>query len=413
MKIAALAVTPKWHGGVETAFKYTVEGLRELDHDVDVIGCVYRKYKSADDFKARSGWREQAHELIDTKYVIKSFDGLERALTNYDALIPSELNFADKYTPEVLLKSEKIAPWISGWHTNMVRKSMEGWHQANEKSPRWTHKYLSFWNSAQEVHPTATWYQSMLPYRVNQDLNLLKPDERKYDFIMTTRVDPRKGVVTYLAGLEGLARRGYKGVLARLAGTPIDFPGGPYSYGMSQLLRGWGWTVTYETDKMKSNWRAEKNGNVIDYTGNYEPSELDAILMSGRYFVNATSGKAANSHFEYSTLEAINAGCVPLVKADWDPYQYNADSGLPNVIDLPEKSYRIRKGNRIVYNDTTVDAVEKTYDEFTDVLEKVLTEKIVDNWDAEWNRRVISRAHDPQRIATDFTQAITDWYAER
>ncbi|QGF20305.1 glycosyltransferase [Gordonia phage Sixama] len=416
MKLAAYAVTPKWHGGVETAFKHTVNGLRDIGHEVDVIGCVYRKYIDAGDFKARAGWREQAHEIIDHKYLIRSNEDLEGALAPYDGVVLSDVYFSDRYTPEVLLKSNKIAPWISGWHTNMIRKSMEEWHEQNKQSPRWSHRYVSFWNSAQKVHPEAKWYQSILPYVIDQDLDITDYaplDRREFDFILTTRVDPRKGIVTYLAGLEGLARRGHTGIRALLCGTPMDFPGGPYSWGMAAMLNTWGWKLWMDTpDKMKSKWIAEKNGNEIWFTGNYEPSELNYLLGSAKYFVNTTSGKAANSHFEYSTLEAMNLGCVPLVKADWDAYQYEAD-WLPNVIDLPEKSYRIKRGDRIVYNDTKPDAVEKTYDEFTDVLEKVLSDNVAATWDTEWNRKVISKAHDPRRLAHTFTTALSDWHAEQ
>ena len=410
MKIACLAVTPKWHGGVETAFAATVYGLRELGHEVDVIGCVYRKYKSEEDFKAKSGWREQSFNYIDKVVLVRSHEDLEDALADYDGVVISDINFSDRYTPDVLLGSSRIAPWTSGWHTNMVRSEMADFHEQNAISPSWSGYFVSFWESAELTYPYAKWRRTVLPFRTSERDSDAAFSSRPYDFVMASRIDPRKGIVTYVSGLEGLARRG-QSFNARLAGTPIDFPGGPYSNTIAVMLEQWGWRVHRDSEKLRSNWTAvdPRTNSELHYTGNYEPSELNAVFSSGKRFVNATSGVASNSHLEYATLEALDAGCAVLAKTDWDTYHYPDDQ--PIITDLPEKSYRIRKGSRMLYNSCVESAVDNVYNEFTDVLECELMKTVSDDEHAatvRHNRRVISESHDPKRAAAAYVAVLED-----
>lgn len=410
VRIACLAVTPKWHGGVETAFAATVHGLRELGHEVDVIGCVYRSYKSEEEFRIKSGWREQAFDYVDKIVLVKSHEDLEDVLADYDGVIISDVYFTDKYTADVLLGSSRIAPWTSGWHTNMARKAMVDFHEQNATSPSWSGAFVSFWESAEKTHEYARWHRTVLPFRASGSSSDAAFSARPYDFILAARIDPRKGIVTYVSGLEGLVRRGVS-FNARLAGTPIDFPGGPYSNTIAVMLEEWGWTVHRETEKLKSNWTAvdPRTKSELHYTGNYEPSELDAVLSSGKRFINATSGVASNSHLEYATLEAVDAGCAVLAKNDWDSYHYVGDQ--PLITDLPEKSYRIRRGSKFYYNSCVAEAVEKVYDEFTDLLERELSKSPTDEdhtATVAHNRRVIRTAHDPKRAASAYVEIIED-----
>lgn len=410
VRIACLAVTPKWHGGVETAFAATVDGLRELGHEVDVIGCVYRSYKSEEEFREKSGWREWAFERIDKIVLVKSHEDLENALADYDGVVISDVYFTDRFTPDVLLGSSRIAPWTSGWHTNMARKEMVEFHEQNASSPAWSGAFASFWASAEKTHEYARWHRTVLPFRAPETSSDALFSDRPYDFILAARIDPRKGIVTYVSGLEGLARRGVQ-FNARLAGTPIDFPGGPYSNTIAAMLEKWGWSVHRDTPKLKSNWTAvdSRTGSELHYTGNYEPSERESVLSSAKRFINATSGVASNSHLEYSTLEALVSGCAVLAKTDWDTYHYPDEQ--PVITDLPEKSYRIRRGSKLYYNSCTDSAVDKIYDEFTDVLERELANSPSDDDHAATvahNRRVVESAHDPKRAASTYAQIIED-----
>lgn len=412
MKIACLWVTPKWHSGIDTAFTETIYGLRALGHDVTVVGCVYRKYHSDDDFRARCGWRPRALELVDEVVRVRNWRDLSSALAGYDGVVLSDVYFAETHTPEMLVSSTDMATWTSGFHINDQRKGvMPDFHARNAVAPKWSGAFVYFWHTVQEVHSYPRWYRAVLPYRVDASRAVPALSDREYDFAFTSRLDPRKGAIPYVSALEGLTRRGAQ-FRARMDGSSNEFPGGPYSHTIAMLLESWGWKVRRSTEKLRGPWLAEdpKTGSELQYGGQFEPNELEGILFSSKRLVNTTSAHESNSHLEYTSLEGLAAGCRVLAKTDWSDYHY--PDGGPSVVDLPEKSYRLtRKNGSPAFNSTNPDAIDNVYDELTDVFERELCAVPADVDHAaafERDREIIARAHDPSVAASAYAQVLRD-----
>lgn len=409
MKLAVLLTTPRRTGGAETFAHQLVSGLRSLGHDVDVVATTYRKYETKADL-LEMNWPQSAVDLC--THVVRATKpaDLEKALIDYDGIIVNHLFFVDKTLPAVLYTSEKIAPWTSGCHTNM---SLPGDVYSHlQLSPRWTGKHVYFWDGVPEAHAAAKWYRTILPYELSVDAPAAL-NSRLYDFMSASRVAPEKGLATYLAGLTGLRDRGY-GLKALLAGESSDMIGGPHSFALAQCLGKWGWDVRLDDyAKMKTLWQAHSDKCTITYSGKYDIADRSGILSSGKFFVNTTSGHAANSHFEYATLEAIDNGCVPICKADWNDWQYPDEK--PRVFNLPSKSHRLTKKNGVkTHNNMSKTALVDVYDKVPAVFENAIT---LDNETAEalvpYNRDIIEKAHDPRLAASTFIEVFEDYKAGR
>lgn len=412
-RVAALLTTPKFHGGTETALFHTVSGLRELGVDVDVIALA---------LSGTEKWRDQAKSYVN-KVVFPRKDSVELALSGYDGMILSNVHFDDRYLPEMLANSNKISPWTSGWHGNSVMKSTREFHDQVSTGPKWKRNYVSFWPTAEEGFPELEWYRTILPYRLNPAFDDLLPvHEREYDFLFAGRVDPKKGAVAFISALEWISRRTMDEFTARIAGAPNDLPGGPHIHQLRLMLENWGWTVMAENTTMKSTWSAVHpcTKSVIDYTGPYEIQELPEILGSGKIFTNLTSGKASNSHLEYATMEAMDAGCIVMAKKDWPDYHYpkvevdgfRQNPSPPQIFDIPEKSYRIVRGSRIIYNDVAASGVEDTYVDLAIEMHRnwlMCSGKDQANQNEEmWrqNRDALFAYHNPVNAAKTFLDAL-------
>ncbi len=204
-----------------------------------------------------------------------------------------------------------------------------------------------------------------------------------------------------------------------IAGTPTELPGGPHIAAVAEKLESWGWAVTRETDKMKTNWVAVQpnTGSIVWYTGAYSPDDLPKIFSSIKVYVNTTSSKYAPEHLEYVTMEALDAGCAVIAPDDWPDYHYGATR--PVVTSSPDQSYRVRKGNRIIYNDLSLEAPDTTYRPLGEIFSRALeyyrtavasearsTRLTYSSGVTAYNREVLLRCHSPQRAATAYLRAL-------
>lgn len=413
MKIGMVLMTPSAFGGAESALQYASEGFRSLGAETDVL-AIESKTKSKQ-------WSSQCAAFI-TRGLPDNYEDVEKILSDYDGLVLSDTYFeASKTLVEVLTKSDKIAKWVSARHWNSTSKTVFTRHAITEASPAWCGAYVSFWPSVEEAFPDVPWHRGVLPYLINDNLaGLTKTYDREYDFLLAGRTDPKKGVVTFVSALERLSLIDSRPFRARIAGTPTEIPGGPHIATIAKMLENWDWDLYRDIPKgesrwMKSNWVATKGRGVIEHTGAFGPSDLPAILGSAKTFVNTTSGKYAPEHLEYVTMEAMDAGCVVVAPNDWPDYAYDV---RPVVIPVPEDSYRIKKGNRIIYTDVRPEAPDTTYASFGNVLKKSLDffesdpASVQAKVDAmtHHNRSVLARNHHPSRAAKAYAEALgLDW----
>lgn len=412
-----MLMTPSSYGGAESALQYAALGLRKLGVEVDVLAMTNQ---------GGAEWSDQCKTFITRgldwkRGRVAGQDNVKntvKALGEYDGIVLSDTYFGDKRISEIVCTSDQIAPWTSARHWNSTAKTVYERHELAKASPKWSRRYVSFWPSVEEAFPEVSWARGILPYIVQDRLHGLRPiSMRPVDFGYVGRTDPKKGVLTFVSALEGLTRHDPRPFKAVIAGAPTEIPGGPHIYAVGQKLEEWGWVVAREDDTMKSKWSAThpRTGSIIWHTGAYGPAELPRIFGSIKCFLNTTSGKYAPQHLEYVTMEALDAGCMVIAPTDWPDYHYGDANGVqhrPVVSNVPEESYRIKKGNRIIYNDVRPEAPETTYRPFAEKLAKAMDFFATPDVDAvtaaqaDYNRQILSWAHDPARAGQAYLDAL-------
>lgn len=403
-------MTPKSFGGPSSALLHTREGLTSLGVDSDIIALETTKSSQSTDI--------DVHVSLP-----KNYDEIEAALSKYDGLVLSDTDFrASQVLTDVIAKSEKIAMWTSARHWNSTSKINFERHEIAKNSPKWSGAYVSFWPEAEKIFPDVKWHRGILPYKLSEQLqDLPRITSREFDFAFLGRTDPKKGLLTYVSALERAARSicTIDGLFFRalIAGAPMEAPGGPHIAAVSNQLESWGWRVVRAVEKgetgwMRSTWTAHKDGNEIVYSGAYGPQDLPSILGNVKTYVNTTIAKYGCEHLEFTTMEAMDAGCYVIAPNDWPESAY--PDKKPRVRPVPEESYRITRGKRVIFTDVSEHAVDTTYAPFGDILVNALkfyaSEDVSINRSAEiiteHNREVLSTAHDPAITAQAYLNAL-------
>jgi glycosyltransferase involved in cell wall biosynthesis len=407
-KIACLLTSPKYFGGAETALMFTVDGLREIGCDVTVIASSATNGK---------GWTQQSLDVVD-RITSPRKESLEDVLSaeNFDGIVLSNVFFPDESMAQVFYESDTIAPWTSGWHNNIVLNNISV--DKIKSAPKWCGSFLAFWPTVKDAIDIDSWVESILPYRSNPALTSINRDKLspEYDFGFIGRADPKKGVLTFVAAMEWASRHADdQSFTALIAGAPSDVAGGPHIWHISRFMENLDWEITRHGPKMKSNWTAvhPKTGSRVDYTGPYNYSDLPRLFSNIKCVVNFTSDRCANSHLEYSALEALEAGCVLSARADWPDYHYPT---APAIFGTPIAAHRVMSKNRIIYNSFKPENIDTVYAEagahFAGLVPKIRAIDVQGSSRDKYllsvarNRQVVADAHDPKIAAKAYLTSL-------
>ncbi|AKJ72592.1 hypothetical protein PP301_gp054 [Gordonia phage GMA2] len=390
-KIACLLTSPTFVGGTETALYNAYYGFQDLD--VDVQAYAVR-------LSARSRWSNQALDYATPV----SHQELLPILSEYDGVVLSNTYFPDKYVPRVIsdpaLKHVKLT---TGWHGNDVMKTMLEAHEIVKRSPMWSGKYVRFWENPLE-DPDVQWVDSVLPYIYQPPKLMRMPTKaRHYDLGFVGRVDPRKGAFGFAVAAATLAEQSAEGLRVLIAGAPNDLPGGPLIHTIRKMLEERGWILIKGGEKMKSTWTLRFNESTIHYSGGFQYDEVPTILNRVKVYVNMTATRASRNHFEYTTLEAFNAGCAVIAPDDVPKTMYDAK---PEFIPAAMSAVNVLRNGRPIFNDMTKSA-PVTYAPMVDCMRDALD--LAKSRNAFWqekNREVILQAHDATRAASAYLKAL-------
>lgn len=415
MKYALILLTPRNAGGTEMSLFHLKKGFIELGHEADVI--------AVGNSSQIAKWHEYNRHNVDIS-ITNSFDLIENLLSEYDGIILSNMtDDASTTLLRVIFTSNKIPAWSCARHWNTMTAAAAVWQKHADKSPKWSGSYVSFWPSARQIKG-AKWVQSTLPFTFDDPKTPLPLESRPVDFLFMGRAEHKKGLFSFTTMLEGLRRQkalesSSRPFSARIAGAPMQLPGGPVVWVASQQLKSWGWNVTYTTTNRSSTWTAvSPQEDVIEYTGTYSGYETESILDSAKIYYNLTASKFAPEHLEYSTMEAIVNGGIVCAADDWPEYQYPPELvERPKIVAVPRSAVDIRKGSRAVYTDKTDDAFTTTFVELIDQACRAYgmisdsdrlaaaTATAYARW--EQNVEILRTAHDPKIAATSYIDALS------
>ena len=406
VRIAAVHMTPQWADGAEAALIHSLPGLRERAEHVDLVVPTKKSGSTRH-------WTERArqHATIEVNPWKDDIGGL---LSEYNGtFINDPMLKTDDPLAMTLVSSFAVAPWTTARHWNNVSKVVTERYGMMTAAPRWSKRIVTFWPSAENVDGIEWVRAGALPYVRNPLLADLAPvSQRPVDFACIGRSDPKKGTYAFAATMEALTRLDSRPFTAAISGVPADMMGGPHIYEIAQALEGWGWKLDRETEKRKSNWTATKAGSTIWHTGAYDPSDLPKILGRVKCVMYSTVAKYSSQKLEYASLEALDAGCMLFGPTDWPDNHYGGDGQGPIVTEIPDRSWRPRKGKRILNLDRSPEAPSTTYAPSGEVLSRALdlfrdpdcddvTGKI-----AEYNRSALDVWHDPVIAADAYLTAL-------
>lgn len=412
MKIALILLTPRNAGGTEMSLFHLKKGFIELGHEADIIAVGNASHVIK--------WHPFNRDNVDIP-VTNSFGDIEALLAGYDGIVLSNMT-DDTSTAllKVLFSSTEIPKWTCARHWNTMTKAADEWQKHALKCGNWSGSYVSFWPSARQIS-TAKWVQSTLPFTFDDVTEPRSIESRETDFLFMGRAEHKKGLFSFTTMLEGLRRRNLtSGVsrpfTARIAGAPMQLPGGPVVWVASQQLESWGWEVVYDKENRSSTWTATSpQEDVITYTGTYSNYDVEDILQSAKIYYNLTASRFAPEHLEYSTMEALLHGNIVCAADDWPEYQY-PDGNRPKIVAVPKSAVDLRKGTRSVYTDKTEEAFTTTYVELIDQVCRAFgmisdSERLSNASEiatARWaaNLDILRKAHSPTIAAQAYLDAL-------
>ncbi|QDK02658.1 glycosyltransferase [Gordonia phage Phendrix] len=413
MKIGLVLMSPVDAGGSRTALWYLQSGLQAMDIEFDILAPDTRRI-----------YRAESDDLGFDPIILGKKDDIVGALQQYDGLILSDTFYGCKSDLlDVLLTNPDIPKWVSANHCNSATANVRERHERTKLAPAWCGSYVHFWPSAR-IWDDCHWEQTVLPWTVNLDLrNHYTPIQgRPYDFLFAGRTSPSKGVVAFACAMHRLTEiTPDKAYWGRIAGSPMEMPGGPQIGHVSLMLEEWGWHVTREREKgvaakwMCGKWSATHpaSESTLVYTGEFKPAQRKGVLLSASTFVNCTPWKYGAEHLEYSTMEALETGMNVIAPDDWPDYMYGEKR--PAVTPIPEHSYKIMRGARAIRADLRPDAYKTTYAPLAEVMRDMASKPKLDTvapipesvtWEAKSNRKILEEAHDPRRAAKAYLQAL-------
>lgn len=429
MKIAVFEPYTRTCGVTQWAFQIA-HGFRDLGHECDVVSFTKSgraratRGQSAATGNIRPGWRWWPDEPD----VIGKWTDAKDILDKYDLIVLNEIKNGPEdteakkkhYSVPTYVRALQLTktPWTSVMHDAMAyTPAVAPFIPALIATPTFTGVLVEArpgsyacakWGLEDRVRLVQRW--PWLPYKPKGRA----PDVERHRIIgLGGRISSSKGFSTLASVAEELPER-YQ---IHLFGPEAGGMGACVSFTYYEQLAGkMGWSglrgdPSYISDKRSEwslqinnygaantghTWWLQKNGHVIKYTGPF----LDGVEAWTKcaMAVQLSTDRIVTT-LEYTTLEAMDAGCAMIVPRYYSSDMLGAEYDV-HWLDKFNKGAKFSKTEGITWSDVTarvelVAAVNST-------VERIES----GGWDPGVNRAAIERYHAPRLLAGKILEVI-------